>query len=474
MMNQMMMMPQQMPPRPKKMMDIGFIGGTAPGRYSKISRAATYNMVVSDGALVPYSGYETVLSLGDKSDQARQIYGSILYDHMIVVIDENVYSISNTLGFFRVGILQTRAGDVFIADNGNSQIAISDLNFYYVYNYGTGVFETYDLGYKPGPIWPQGSRIFATILGSNTFRYSAPNDAKSWDVRDGGEIGNDRIQTGCGLGNVVFVFGSKIAQVWVNLGTATAPYKLNSSINILYGTANRNSVAAAFGKVVWLGSNNEANNSILMSDGGIPRPVSTPGIDFLISELKEPQNCVGFLFEEDGHTFYQLTFLSSQDNVTLVYDFTSGEFLNASDENLNQHIARNIVFFNGDYYFISNKNAKLYRLSSDLYTYDGAIIPRIRITPPFRLPTYKFFAIKNMQLIAEQGETNLPMNVDLSLSKDGGRTFGNVMRRQLGALGNRRAVTQWQKLGWNNYFCFQFRFYGANRFVLLGVSTEAQ
>ena len=100
--------------------------------------------------------------------------------------------------------------------------------------------------------------------------------------------------------------------------------------------------------IVWLGVNEQSGPVIMYANGSTTKGISTDGIDYVLSNLTNPENCTGFLFRQDGHIIYQFSFLD--DNISYAYDFNTGLFFNISDENLNYHIARQVVFFKNDYY----------------------------------------------------------------------------------------------------------------------------
>ena len=126
-------------PAPKATQDIEevplkIVGGTHYGRYPKISQEATWNMIVSDGFLVPYAGYANVLTINPNSP-GRGLYSSYRANQMFAVIGTIVYAISPNLTYVIVGTLYTNEGDVFMAENNNGEIVITDGQFMYVYNY---------------------------------------------------------------------------------------------------------------------------------------------------------------------------------------------------------------------------------------------------------------------------------------------------------------------------------------------------
>jgi hypothetical protein len=66
------------------------VGGNSFGRYPKISTEETYNMMISDGSLVPFPGYRKLANIGGGGGEGRGLYSSTQYNHMIAVVDDGV------------------------------------------------------------------------------------------------------------------------------------------------------------------------------------------------------------------------------------------------------------------------------------------------------------------------------------------------------------------------------------------------
>ena len=138
-------------------------GGNSFGRYNKISDSQTWNMIVSDGALVDYAGYQNVFPTPLVHDTTgRGIYSSNNGHIMIVVVGSAVYSINQDLVPSFIGNLQTSEGDVFISENNASQIAIADEDFLYVYNYKTPTTPL--LLQSTNSMTPPAGRFFAPFI----------------------------------------------------------------------------------------------------------------------------------------------------------------------------------------------------------------------------------------------------------------------------------------------------------------------
>jgi len=387
------------------------VGSSTFGRYPKISPSKTYNMIISDNWLVPYAGHEKKILTSDSS-QGRGLFTSVRSGKMFFVANDDVFLIDSALDHTSVGTLETTAGDVFIAENNASQIAICDKKNIYIYDYsptGTGLTKV-NTSFTPDYVSFQDGYFIAGVLGSREWRLSDPNNGLSWkDTPD--VIGN--LQTkpdtvvACvpapGRGGQLYIMGNTVTEVWMDVGAQLFPYQRTNAFNIDYGCANAATIAAGDTFIVWLGVNEKSGLAIMYSTGGDVEQISSDGINFQLANLKNPTNAYGFLFKQDGHLFYQLTFPDFRDNLTLVYDFNTKKFFHLCDEKMNYHIAKRISFYNDNYYFISLKDGHIYEMNSEFTTYDGEEIPRIRMADSFRLPDQSMFVINNFSFILEQG-----------------------------------------------------------------------
>ena len=530
----------QAPPPEGQMpfLPIDIVGSNEFGRYGKINLSQTYNMIISDNALVPYAGYKNVLTLSALGT-GRGIYASARGDISIQVIGGTVYRIFPDLSFNAVGTLATSSGTVFIAENNNDEIVISDGVNLYVYNYsGAGLFSIsnitggFSIDFHPGYLSFQNGRLMTAATnattGATSWRLSDFNNALSWpdDAQHVGVLQSkpDSVQAAVpfpGRGNMLFLFGKTVVEQWIDVGNPLFPYIRSSNFNVDYGCLNPATIAGLENLVVWLGGNEQSGPIIMYSTGGSAQKLSNDGIDFKFSQLLNPENSFGFLFKQDGHLIYQITFFD--DNLTYIYDFNTQKFFTATDENLNHHIARKVIFFNNKYYFVAFNDGNLYEFGSKytsfIYSSTSTLeIPRIRICKPIRMVTQDNFIIKNLSFTVEQGQVNqidsftftgvnanaittengyaitaedeiiivtepkLPsttitylnpnMVVDLSISRNGGQSFGGSYRVGYNPTGDYRNKLDFWQLGLANDATLQLRFYGFSRFVCFNGIVE--
>ncbi len=481
------------------------VGGNNFGRYNKISREETFNMIISpndsQSALVDYAGYKNVLTIL-QNQIGKDCYVSQKGNFIIAIWGVEVYTITISQVFplppvftpTFIGNIQSNSGEVYISENNNGQIAITDGSKMYVYNYvaptsplllQSGVDFTVPFN-SPGYISFQNGRLIVVDNGTTNWYLSAINDAISWSF-NANSVGalqtkTDTVQAVVPVpsgGNNILVFGKTVIEQWQDIGTALFPYQKSSTSNVDFGTLNAASIASLDNFIVFLAGNEQSGLTLMVYSNGSSKSISTEGIDFKLSKLKNPSNCNGFLARIDGHVIYQFSFLD--DNLSYIYDFTTGQFFTVTDENLNFHIAKNVVFFDNKYYFVSMKGGNLYEFGTQYTNYqysDTNIqqIPRIRVCPPERELGDRYFIIKSIGITVENGQENIQYTnnnnafyseaIDLSTSRDGGETFGNSVRIPMNPTGKRRSRINWPSIGGANDFTAQFKFNGFNRFVV--------
>lgn len=417
---------------------VNVVGSSKFGRYKKISDELTINMFISDGFLVNFPGYQRVLELLE-SGQGRGAFVSTRGNFMLLVVNANVYRISQSFAVTLIGSLSTYQGKVTMDENLNNQICIVDGTAAYIYNHSLPPNLTkcvdHSSGSDPTPI-DSGALIPNYVVYHNTFflfgNANTTGDGAAWYVY---EFDSDffikynsqwSLQTKPdyalavvrlpGQANNVLVMGKNVSEIHTQIGSPQQ-YTRNRSINIDYGTINVDTIAASDSHVAWLGINESNAPAIMVFTGQSLNRISTDGIDNLMGRLVNPALSTATFFRKDGHLFYVLTFYDPRDNLTVCYDFNTEKFFNLSDQHLNYFPARQIVYFNQATYFVSINNGSLYKLSSDITVYNENIpstqfpedlnqvhaIQRIRICEPIRKADSSKFIVKVFEFTIEQG-----------------------------------------------------------------------
>ena len=434
-----------------KDMPLSIVGSTKFGRYPIISSEQTFNMIESDGWMVPFAGYRNVVQI-DNGGQGRGIESSVKLNELFAVIDDDVYYFDETLHKTQIGTLATSVGDVYISENNAGQVAFSDNQNIYVYDSVSGDFTQAVIDFTPGYITFQNARFISPDRLSSAWRLSDLNNGLSWP-NDAQHVG--QLQTkpdNCvatlrfpGRGNLLFVFGKTVTEQWYDVGAQLFPYQRAESLNIDYGCINAASIAQSDTIVAWVGINEKSGAVIIYSTGGDFTKISNDGIDYRLANLTNPSDCFGFMFRQDGHLFYVITWKT--DNVTYAYDFNTEKFYTLCDENMNAFIVKRVSYFNGNYYCVNSTDGNLYELSSQINYYDygnGNIYeaPRIRIPPTIRRPDQARFVAGYIGFTIEQGTQNgIPGYVDSILVTNGGSGYSDATVSVSGGNGNYVSAT---------------------------------
>lgn len=412
---------------------VKIVGSSIFGRYPFISAERTYNMFISDDALVNFAGYEEANSPDSLDREGRGIFHSIRGNFLLVVVANKLYKITDINSFAVVrGTFDTFSGEVFMDENLASQIMIVDGSNAYIYNWHDDSFG------KPTTIEAQitaGTLIPNYVTYQNT-HFIVGNGAltpegSQWYVYlpgTGFQLGVDVVQLGNtfytltlqtkpdyakaalripGKGNSLLVLGSSVGEIWQDIGDANI-YRRNSTVNIDYGCISVATIASSDDYVAWLGINEKSSASIMVMTGGGAERLSTDGIDYLLSTIQHPTDSTAMFYRQDGHVFYQITFFNAADNITIVYDFTTKKFYDLTDHNYDYHPARQFAFFQNHTYFVSKKNGHVYQMGTDITVYSTNAstvyeIPRIRTCDTQRMPRPEKFRVNLFTFTIENG-----------------------------------------------------------------------
>ena len=535
--------------RPKEEIELKIVGGNLYGRFPKISDEQTFNMLVSDTYLVPFPGYKKVKTFSHRSVNGRDIYSSSRGNLMIVVVDNLVFKVAgprNNLIVQQLFTLNSYSGDVTIDENLLGQIAICDQVNFWIYNFNTGIYEmavlptnpntgvvirpgyvTYHDGYFIVPDTTSGNWYLSQINNGLDWFWGASSDAVYGSIQTKPDNAVAVLRAP-GRGNLIYVFGQNVTEMWNDVGAQLFPYQRNNSISIDYGCVSSSTIAAQDDKVVWLGINEHSGPVLMVTTGSSIDKISTDGVNYKLDLVQFPEQSYAFFFRDSGHLIYQITFVNPADNFSLAYDFETKIFVSPTDENMNFHIAQKMAYYNNIYYFVGITDGALYETGSEYTNYDYTepsnllpnpnvpqikTIPRDRIVRTMRYKDGSKFNVPILALTIEQGNdpyykgsykkyitteggnvlsqeqpygfvgnylstevrlANYQPRIDMSMSIDGASTFGSEVSVELNPLGDRANRVTWYQLGSANEMTLRFRFWSNARIVVTDGEIEAR
>jgi len=217
------------------------------------------------------------------------------------------------------------AGPVSMADNG-TQLFIAANGPSYIWNAQTLVFGPITDSDFPGAI------TVGFIDGY--FVFNEPNSQKIWvtSLYAGDEI--DALDFASAEGNPdnvvalivdhreVWVFGTNTVEVWYDAGTPDFPLqRIQGAFNEI-GLDAPYSLAKMDNRLFWLGADARGHGMVYVANGYSGSRISTHAVEWQIQSYGDLSTAVGYTYQQDGHSFYVLSFPSANEGrgATWAYD----------------------------------------------------------------------------------------------------------------------------------------------------------
>jgi hypothetical protein len=250
----------------------------------------------------------------------------------------------------------------------------------------------------------------------------------------------------------IYFFGTKSIEQWYDAGGVDIPFARIDGGFFEIGCLAKDSIAELDG-VFWLGGDENGAGSVWTVTGGAPRRISTPAIEFAISQWSDPTDAEGFCYTQEGHSFYVLSSISG--NETWVYDITTRQWhqrawLHPSGE-LYRVRPRCHLYFGGRHLVGDYENGNIYEYDLDTYSDNGNPLPAIRACSILqsglefqRNTSFRLDMDTGVGLTTGQGSDPQAM---LRWSKDGGKTWSSSIWRTFGAIGDYTKRCIWHRVG---------------------------
>lgn len=317
----------------------------------------------------------------------------------------------------------------------------------------------------------------------------------------------------------IFLFSQNYTEVWENAGAGTnLPIRRNNSLLMEVGTPAVGSVVTGFDRLFFLAQDADGLAGVMEVRGTEAMPVSNRALDYQLAQYaSNPETGVadaqGILIKENGIIFYRLNFTLANHTFVFNVSMSSPEELRWHEEEIlngDRHPAQTHAYFGGTNYYGAYDAPIFYIVDNSVSTNDGEAIRRMRIGRQMTPPGYNRLRIDRFQLDLLQGGADIALNVEIDLlaengeiiqaedeenilldqesisgggtpvvfltvSKDGGQTYGNYLIAPMGKLGELTFRTVWRKLGVTprgQGFTPRIEFFNDIPFVVLGASWD--
>lgn len=445
-----------------------------------------------DGAYTPPPGWplpSTITNLPVRGawtipggTQAIWVIGSGCF--LMTVATPATYNAQATFNLKRVGTLNTSANPVCIRDNGaGGTVVIVDGPYGYYYTFSTAGLAASggavgDFVQITDPNFLGADRVafidgwwIFNVPGTQEFytpdaTYSLTFNGTNFALTDGA---TDLLVTLYENKEELWLVCEKHTEVWYDAGGQFFAFQRLVSTMLQVGCSAKNSIARFNSEdedgLIWLALSERGQNVVIKISGFTATVVSTPAINDAIASYTIISDAIGYTYQEDGHEFYVLTFPSAQNEwggigATWVYD--------GSTDMWHQRLAfepysglwyrhRSNCFLNfqnqrlvGDF-----QNGSIYRMDRSVYTDNGWPLVAWRRSPHIwdgGARERVFMASLQIEFKPGTGNTYRPgFNPEavLTISRDGGTTFGQELRRHIGKLGTFLTRAIWRRLSFS-------------------------
>lgn len=283
----------------------------------------------------------------------------------------------------------------------------------------------------------------ALDAATSTLKISGLADGATWTQTAQRSAGADRWVALFVHNREIWLFGSKTSEVWYNAGTSPFPFLLYPGSFMEAGCAAAFSVAALDNSIMWLGRTRNGRCMVYRAAGYLPQRISTHAIEHAIQGFTTVSDAVGWSYQDQGHSFYVLTFPTEQR--TFVYDAATQlwhERLYWNTITAQWEAYRAIYHaFAFDKHIVGDRDGfTLYEMAIDQYAdIGGAALKRLRRGPIIEKDGHwltwndvEFVVEPGIGLASGQGSAPLVL---FRYSRDGGFTWSNERQIAAGAMG---------------------------------------
>ncbi len=406
--------------------------------------------------LYPTPGLSSFVDFGSFASRGARKVGNFIY----VVNRNKLWKVANNGAMTDVGTLLTTDGRVDMSDNGLQLMVVDGANGY-ILTLATDVFATIADVDFPGAdtVTFLNQRFVVTEPSTGRFYCSALIDGTDWDALEfaTAESAPDNLVRVLAEGGNLYLFGEDTTELWGDSGAADFPYARLAGGAVEWGLAARWSLCKWLNSLIFLGKNRLGQVQVFVMSGGQAQPVSNPQIEAQFSSYSSTADAQALTYMKDGHAFYEISFPA--EGKTWLYDSQSQSWSRLESYGGRHRPAFSVELL-GNVYVADYENGKLYLLDPEVYTDDGQAIAR-EFTSRHQAAG-DFLHCPELWLEMEGGQgvqfgIGQDPQIMLTISRDGGKTWGNELTRSFGRVGQYLARARWLRLGRARDWTFRFR-----------------
>lgn len=475
-------------------------------------------------ALLPFPGSLNVMNIKELAQntgargayswkgRAFFVFGANLYEmittNQVLPNNEIVRGTNYTI----IGTLTTTVGPVYFTNSSSAMMLTDGAKGYY---YDSSFHTILDSNFPsaPGQCAFLDGRFLVNFVGTNQFFASNIEDPSTWQAANYGRLlsQGDTTKGIAVMKSRIYLFGQTTTETWYDAGTPNFPFLPDRNVVFNQGLLATASLAGTEGFLIWLGQSEAGVTSVFMTRGSSSMPVSTPQVELQFQSYSRLDDAVGFLMRINSQLFYILTFPT--DDVTWCYNLITQRWSNLAMIDGSRYFGNCHLFVNNTHYMGRYDSPDVYEISREFVTNDGEAMKRQRTGPMIMSAQGKRAVIDNMEVYFRQGVTendfrlydsyyidangevytnpdgnpyvspdflsedisitNFP-HCYLSVSRNGGKSYGFQYKSRLGALGDYEYRTMFRALGTFQMFTPQITFYDKMGLIMTGANLAIE
>jgi len=242
----------------------------------------------------------------------------------------------------------------------------------------------------------------------------------------------------------LYLMGTSTVEPWWNSGQGNPPFDkiqgavLNIGLGAIYSVADTPDFMFFFGS-------DKQFHTLSPGSSAVDTVISNPAMAEKISKYLVTSDCIGWTMQLQGQWFYVATFPS--EDISWVFPVGGEWFQWGTGEGRIRANSYANVF--NKHLVAEHNSGNIYELDAETYSDVGDAIVRTRDTAPIHSgmigPDNKEFEINSFELVLETGVGLLTgqgsdPRVMVSVSRDGGKSFGTERMLRVGTLGEQVTV----------------------------------
>lgn len=397
-----------------------------------------------------------------------------------VVVGDSLYKVNPDSGVSTLIGAINGANDVVGMAFSFTELMIVRGDYAYIYNFSAATLSQItdtDFPAKADTVtYIDGYFLVSNVNGK--FYCSDLNDGTSWNALyfTTAEGAPDEIQAIIADHREAFAMCDTSVEIYDNVGGTDFPFELRNGAFMEQGIAAKYSLAKGDNSLFWLANSSKGEVQVVRMAGYQPVVISNPFIEDEISKYDVISDAIGFFYKWGGRSTYSITFPT--EGITWECDISTGNpqlaWRRRKTKGIGRWRANCHAAIGSKNYFGDYANGNIYVLDRDTYTENGDRLERVRTLPHMPPATYH-----SVELISESGVgltsgQGSDPKVHMSWSDNMGRTYGNILARDVGKIGEYDKRQVWHKLGRSEKpRTFKLYYSEPTKFTILGLLVDA-